>query len=413
MSGARRSHHALGAAHEAVAGAVDGLAAQLVALRRELHAHPEPSWEEHRTTARLVELLEGAGLAPKVAAPGTGVVCDIGSHGPVVVVRGDIDALRMDDAKDVAYRSTVPGVCHACGHDLHTAAALGAGLALARVFAGTGAEGRVRLVLQPAEEAVPGGALDLIADGVMDGVRAAFALHADPSRPTGTVGVRTGPMTSAADQLRIVLTGPGGHTARPHQTTDLVHVAARLAVDLPATLSRLTDPRDGLNVTFGALRAGHAPNVVPTEAELLGSLRASGRGAWDAAPEHLPAVIAGIAEPLGATWELEHRRGAPPIENDPWAVRVVARTAEVVLGPGSVAPAHQSTGGEDFSWYGDHAPVGFFRLGVRAPGSDVGDLHSGSFDVDERAIPLGARLLAGVALEALADLSGADPLGQA
>lgn len=391
--------------HDRLAALVAPREAALIALRRDLHAHPEPSWQEFRTTDLLAEALTAAGLAPRTGPHGTGLICDVGTEGPMVAIRGDIDALHLPDTKDVPYRSTVPGVCHACGHDLHATAALGAGLALAELAAAGELPGRVRLLLQPAEEAVPGGALGFVAAGVMDGVEAAFGLHADPSLPVGRIGVSAGPITSAADQLDIRLAGPGGHTGRPHETVDLVHAAARVIVDLPLILGRLCDPRDGLNITFGAIEAGHAPNVIPTEAHIQGSLRASGRGAWDEAGARLEGVLASIVEPLGATWILEHRRGAPPIVNDPWPVDAVRRAGVEVLGAECVGPTAQSAGGEDFSWYGDHAPVGYFRLGVRGPGSPKVDLHASSFDVDEAAIALGARLLAGAALEALVDLA--------
>ncbi|MCU1452428.1 MAG: amidohydrolase [Acidimicrobiales bacterium] len=391
--------------HAALAALVAENEASLVALRRDLHAHPELSWNEHRTTSALVERLAAAGLEPRVAPTGTGVLCDIGTTGPLVALRGDIDALPLTDTKAVPYRSMVDGACHACGHDVHTAATLGAGLALARHLEATGQPGRVRLIFQPAEEAVPGGAVSLVAEGVMHGVEAIFALHCDPTLEVGHVGVAAGPITSAADQLDIVLHGRGGHTGRPHRTADLVHIAARVVVDLPMSLGRLSDPRDGLNVTFGAIHAGDAPNVIPTEARLLGSLRASGRGAWEAAPALIPKLLAAIIEPLGATWELDHRVGAPPIVNDAWAVGLVERAADQVVGPGGVGPTAQSAGGEDFAWYADHAPSGYLRLGVRPPGGPEVDIHASSFDVDERAIAIGARLLAGAAAEALAELA--------
>ncbi|MCU1354853.1 MAG: N-acyl-L-amino acid amidohydrolase [Acidimicrobiales bacterium] len=389
--------------HE-LAGIVLALEPELVALRRDLHAHPEPSWQEFRTTEVIRARLAAAGLSPEVAKIGTGVMCDVGTGGPMVAIRADIDALRLTDTKDAPYRSTVEGVCHACGHDLHAAATLGAGLALAQVLAAHDGAGRVRLIFQPAEEAIPSGASALVAEGVMDGVDAAFSLHVDPSHPVGTVAVSAGPITSTADQLEIRLKGPGGHTGRPHQTADLAHIAGRIVVDLPAALSRLTDPRDGVNLTFGSIQVGDAANVVATDARLLASLRTTGRGAWDLAPGLLRRVLAGIVEPLGATWELDHNRGAPPIVNDPWAVSVIERVAGHVLGPDRVGPTVQSGGGEDFSWYGEHAPVGYLRLGVATPGAPLVDIHAGSFDLDERAIALGARVLAGTALEALADL---------
>jgi amidohydrolase len=393
--------------HQEVATVVAGLEAELIAVRRDLHAHPETAWDEHRTTGVLLDRMRSAGLPAVVGPTGTGVLCDLGAlddDGPIIAVRADIDALWLPDTKDVPYRSTVDGVCHACGHDLHAAATLGAALALAEVLA-DGAGGRVRVIFQPAEETVPGGAVALVAEGVMAGVHATFAFHADPSLDVGRVGVSAGPITSAADQVDIRLHGPGGHTGRPHQTADLVHIAGRVITDLPLSLGRLSDPRDGLNLTFGSVQAGHAPNVVPTEARLLGSLRSSGRGAWEAAPAHIERILAGIIDPLGARWELIHSRGAPPIVNDPWAVGAVTRAGAAVVGPDHVGPTAQSAGGEDFSWYGDHSLLGYFRLGVHRPGRLRTDIHSSSFDIDEGAVALGARVLAGAALEALADLA--------
>jgi amidohydrolase len=390
--------------HASVAGVIDALHDELVALRHDLHAHPELSWAEHRTTRAILDRLEHAGLAPEVAPTGTGVICDIGTGGPVVAIRADLDAIAVPDEKEVPHRSTVEGVCHACGHDLHTSAALGAALAVAATLEAHDRAGTVRMVFQPAEEAIPGGAQALVAAGVVDDVDAVFALHADPTLEVGTIGLASGPMTSAADQLAIVLRGPGGHTGRPHQTVDLIHLAARVVTGLPMGLGRLSDPRDGINLTFGSVHSGHAPNVIPTEAVLQGSLRASGRAAWNDAPPRLRSLLASIVEPFGAEWELDHHRGAPPVVNHPWAVEAVRRAAHAVVGPDAVRPAVQSAGGEDFAWYGEKAPVCYFRLGVTGPDTVPVDLHSGRFDLDDRAVAVGARLLAGAALEALADL---------
>jgi len=395
--------------HPALAAAVAEVEAELVALRRDLHAHPEPSWEEHRTTEVVAATLAAAGLSPVPAATPTGLLCDVGDRPemgtPLVVLRADLDALRMPDVKDVPYRSTVPGVCHACGHDVHTAAAVGAAMALARVL--PPGCGRVRVVFQPAEESIPSGARALAEAGTVAGAGAVFALHCDPQVPIGQVGLSAGPITSASDMVEITLRGPGGHTARPHRTADLVNVAARLAVDLPAALDRLTDPRDGVNLTFGALLAGDAANVIPAEAVLRGSLRATARSGWEQAARLLPGLVAGVADTRGATWSLDHRVGSPPMENDPWATEVMGRAAGAVLGATRVRPTRQSGGGEDFSWLCEEAPGAFLRLGVTAPGVEPVDIHTAAFDVDEAAVGLGARLLAGAAEEALVALAAA------
>lgn len=387
--------------HRAVATAVDAATPDLVALRRDLHAHPEPSWEEVRTTEAITTALRSAGLDPRPVATATGLAVDVGSGPSLVAIRADIDALRLDDAKDVAYRSSMSGVCHACGHDVHAAAAVGAALALHRAL--PAGAGRARVVFQPAEESVPSGAPPLAESGLVDEAAAIFAIHCDPQLTVGQVGVSPGPITSAADLVEIRLSGPGGHTSRPHRTADLVHVAARLAVDLPARLDRLTDPRDGVNLTFGAISSGDAPNVIPTSAVVRGSLRATARSGWEDAGRLLPDLVASIAEPLGATWDLDHRVGAPPIENDPWATRLAARAAEVVVGPEGVRPTRQSGGGEDFSWFLERVPGAFVRVGVTAAGVEPIDIHSGAFDVEEAAIAIGARLLAGAVIETLGD----------
>ena len=383
---------------------IDVTADWLVAFRRTLHRQPEPSWEEHRTTAAIAERLSAVGLEPRIGPGGTGVVCDIGDgSGPMVVLRGDIDALRLPDVKDVPYRSEVPGVCHACGHDVHATCVLGAGLALARSGAVT--RGRVRLLFQPAEEAVPGGAAAMVEAGLVDGTGAIFALHCDPNLEVGSIGLSPGPITSASDLIDIRVKGPGGHTARPHRTVDVVHVIAKLATDLPAGLAKLSDSRDAVNLTFGAIEAGDASNVIPTDARLRGSLRAAGRTSWEQAGPRLRTLIAAIAEPFGATWELDHLIGAPPIVNDPWAVTVMQEAAQAHLPGATLVPTVQSGGGEDFSWFLDRVRGAYARLGVRTPGAQVVDIHASAFDVDERAIPLGARLLAGSALAALTALS--------
>ena len=223
----------------------------LITFRRELHQHPELGYEEHRTTARLAGALTAAGLQPHVLPTGTGLYCDIGVGDRVVALRADIDALPLQDVKQVPYASSVPGVCHACGHDAHTTVVLGAALALA---AGPVRDGRVRVIFQPAEEAVPGGALDAIDGGVLKDVERIFALHCDPKLETGRVGLRTGPITAACDKVDVLLSGPGGHTARPHTTVDLVYALGRVITDTPGLLSRRADPRHGMSLVWGAVR---------------------------------------------------------------------------------------------------------------------------------------------------------------
>ena len=371
----------------------------LVALRRDLHAHPELGRQEHRTTAVLVERLQAAGLSPKVLGVGTGLVCDVGEgDGPVVGLRADIDALPLQDAKDVPYRSRTPGTCHACGHDVHTSVVLGAGLALAALPL----PGRVRLFFQPAEELMPGGALDVVAEGWVDDLAAVYGLHCDPSLEVGRVGVKSGPITAAADSVQVRLCGPGGHTSRPHNTVDLVHALATVATGLPDALGRLVDPRAGLCLVWGHIAAGTAPNAIPQEGVLRGTLRVLDRGAWEGAPQLVRRVVDGLVAPYGAVADVTYERGVPPVVNEPAATALLSAAANRVLGHGGVVPTLQSLGGEDFAWFLERVPGAMARLGVRPPGRErPHDLHQGSFDVDEDAIGVGVRVLTAAALAAL------------
>jgi amidohydrolase len=379
---------------------------ELIAFRRELHAHPELSHEEHETTVRVSERLRVAGLEPRVLPVGTGLICDISGRDLStgtgrVALRADIDALAMTDETTVPYRSQVPGVAHACGHDVHTTVVLGAGLALSHLLADERAPaGDVRLLFEPAEESAPGGALDVINAGGLEDVDWLFGLHCDPKLDVGQLGVRAGAITSAADLVTIQLHGPGGHTARPHLTVDLVAVAGRLAAELPKLLA-VVDP--SLNLVFGALHAGEAANVIPARATLRGSLRTPNRGSWDEAPASLEAALKALLDPTGATYEIDHDRGVPPVVNDEEVTALLAATAAAALGRGAVVPTEQSAGGDDFAWYAELVPSTYARLGVHDPASTGPrrDLHASTFDVDERAIAVGVRVLVTAALGAL------------
>jgi amidohydrolase len=370
----------------------------LIELRRALHRRPELGRQEHETTALLVKHLVEAGLAPRVLVGGTGLVCDVGSGGPVVALRADIDALPLQDEKHVPYRSEIDGMCHACGHDVHTTVVLGAGLELARLDL----PGTVRLVFQHAEEQMPGGALDVLAEGHLEGVRAIFGLHCDPSLEVGRIGLKAGPVTAAADTIEIRLTGPGGHTSRPHHTVDLVHALATVATGLPDALGRLVDPRAGLCVVWGRVGAGSAANAIPREGLLAGTLRVLDKDVWQDAPDLVERLVQALVAPLGAHAALTYTRGVPPVLNDPAATALLTAAVTTALGSAAAVPTLQSLGGEDFAWYLDHVPGAMARLGVRPPGSDrLVDLHMPTFDVDEAAIAVGVKVLVAAALRAL------------
>ncbi|WP_345278421.1 amidohydrolase [Streptomyces gulbargensis] len=378
------------------------LRAELIAFRRDVHMHPELGNQEFRTTAALKARLEAAGLAPKVLPGGTGLICDIGTwdgRRPMLAIRADLDALPIPDVKTVAYRSTVPNRAHACGHDVHTTTVLGAGLVLAELDREGLLPNAVRLLFQPAEEVLPGGAAEAVAAGVLDGVGRIIALHCDPRVDAGKIGLRAGPITSACDRLEITLDGPGGHTARPHLTTDLVTAAARIATDVPAVLARRVDARSGLSVTWGRIESGHAPNVIPQHAELSGTVRCLDLRTWREAPDLVHAAVDEIATLHRAKSTVNYVRGVPPVVNDPVVTELLRDAMTARLGPQAIEDTEQSLGGEDFSWYLEHVPGAMARLGVRTPGDTrVHDLHAGDFDVDEHCIETAVELFTAAAL---------------
>ncbi|MFF8499676.1 amidohydrolase [Streptomyces anulatus] len=404
-SRASRPHHPAG---QPGGGALPGrlsdeLRAELIAFRRDMHMHPELGNQEFRTTAAIKDRLEKAGLKPKVLAVGTGVMCDVGEWDgvtPMLALRADIDALPIPDTKaGVPYRSTVPDRAHACGHDVHTTTVLGAGLVLADLDREGLLPNAVRLIFQPAEEVLPGGAVDAIESGVLEGVGRIIGVHCDPKVDVGRIGLRIGAITSACDRLEVTLDGPGGHTARPHLTTDLVTAAARIAVDVPALLARRVDARSGLAVTWGRLETGHAPNVIPQHAELSGTVRCLDLDAWRAAPDLVHAAIDEVAGMHRAKTVVNYVRGVPPVVNDAESIGLLDAAMTERRGSYAIEDTEQSLGGEDFSWYLERVPGAMARLGVRTPGDTRGlDLHRGNFDVDEEAITVGVELFTAAAL---------------
>ena len=392
-----------------VSALVTSLADELVEIRRDLHAHPELARAEVRTTAVVAERLELAGLAPR-RLPGSGVVCDIGPGSaitgrPRIGLRADLDALPVDDVCGLPWTSRSPGVAHACGHDVHTAALLGAGLVLAELDAAGLLPTGVRLLFQPAEEVQPGGSLDVIAAGGLEGVARVFAVHCDPRLEVGHVGTRVGPITSASDEVKVTVTASGGHTSRPHLTGDVVFALGQVITQVPAILGRRLDPRSGVNLTWGAVAAGGAYNVIPDSGSVQGTLRCLDVGSWEQATEVFMAAVDQVLAPYQVEVEISYSRGVPPVENDAQAVAALETAAGLVLGPQAVTVTEQSLGGEDFAWYLTHVPGAMARLGTRSPGGRAYDIHQGDFSVDEESIEHGARLLAMCAL-----VSGAVPI---
>jgi amidohydrolase len=362
----------------------------LVAWRRHIHTHPELGRQEFATTEFVANLLADAGLNPKVLPGGTGLTCDFGpDDGPRVALRADMDALPMAERTGQPFASTVPGVAHACGHDAHTAVLLGAALALASA---PELPVGVRLIFQPAEELMPGGAIDAVAAGAVSGVSRIFALHCDPRLEVGKVATRPGPITSAADSIEITLHSPGGHTSRPHLTGDLVYALGTLITGVPGVLSRRIDPRLSTVMVWGAVNAGVAANAIPQTGTLAGTIRTASRETWLTLESLVRETVSSLLAPLTVEHAVNYRRGVPPVVNEETSTRILTHAIEA-LGPDALADTHQSGGGEDFSWYLEEVPGAMARLGVWSGRGPQLDLHQPTFDLDERALAVGVRVM--------------------
>ncbi|WP_237571557.1 amidohydrolase [Mycolicibacterium lacusdiani] len=365
----------------------------LVAWRRHIHQHPELGRQEFATTQFVASRLADAGLNPKVLPGGTGLTCDFGpEHGPRVALRADMDALPMTERTGAPYSSLVPGAAHACGHDGHTSVLLGAALALASV---PELPIGVRLIFQPAEELMPGGAIDAIAAGALSGVTRIFALHCDPRLAVGKIATTPGPITSAADQIEITLQSPGGHTSRPHLTGDLVYALGTLITGVPGVLSRRVDPRHSTVMVWGAVNAGVAANAIPQSGSIAGTIRTASREAWVVMEDLVGEIVSSLLAPLQVDYAVHYRRGVPPVVNEEISTRIMTHAIEAI-GIDALADTRQSGGGEDFSWYLEEVPGAMARLGVWSGHGPQLDLHQPTFDLDERALAVGVRVLVNI-----------------
>ena len=386
----------------------------LVDLRRHLHAHPELSRREHQTTKTLASRLEALGWQVRVRPEGNGLVAELARPGfdpktqPTAAIRADMDALPIQEENEVPYASQNPGVMHACGHDVHMSCAMAAATALAAVK--DELPGRVRLVYQHAEEVAPSGGADMVAWGAIEGVGAIVALHCNPEAPAGTIAIRDGALTAAYDRFELTINGRGGHGARPHHCIDPIYVGTQLAQALYNAPGRSFDAREAMTISIGEFHAGHAPNVIPESARLTGTVRTLSRERRAGVEPMLRRIAQGICATHGATYELELFHGTPPILNHPGLNALFAHHGAQVLGGPEhiVVLEHPSMGSEDFAHYLGHIPGAMFRLGTAKQGRPVHLLHTPRFDVDERAIALGGRILARTAVSMLEKLQ-ADP----
>ncbi len=378
---------------------------QLVRWRRHLHRHPELGYEERETTAYLVQQLRALGVSPRLDEGRTGLILDLGAGDAdaprTVALRADIDGLPIQDAKEVEYRSCRAGVMHACGHDAHTAILLGVATLLARRR--DAIPGRIRLIFQPAEEANPGGAIQMVQRGAMDGVEAILALHVDPTLPTGRIGLRVGALTASIATFRLVVEGQGGHSARPHLSVDPVFIASKLVQDLMLAVDRRLDALEPVIVTIGEIHGGQAPNVIPDQVEIAGSVRTASLAQMQQIPDLIRRVAGGVSTTWGGSFRVELQRGADPVINDRALIQRLRATVEATLGPERIRWIEKpSMGAEDFSRYLPEAPGAMVRLGCTTPDREPRQLHTSTFDLDEGCLPDGVIVLAATALDLLA-----------
>lgn len=384
----------------------------LIRVRRDIHRNPEPSWQELRTTGLVADRLTAMGVPVRRLDP-TGVIADLGPAEPRyrVGLRADLDALPLAERTDLPFASRRADVSHACGHDVHTTILLGAAIALHAHRDELERRGLgVRLIFQPAEEAMPGGGHLVVDSGVLDGVDAVFALHCDPRVDVGQVGIRSGPITAACDDITIRLRGAGGHTSRPHLTQDLTYALAKVVTDVPGVLSRRLDPRAAAALVWGSIHTGTASNVIPDEGVVGGTLRMLDAITWESVGPLLDELVRAVVSPYGVAVELRHRQGVPPVVNSPAGADAVRVATAQMLGPGALQSTEQSLGGEDFAWILQGRTGALARLGTRTPGGTTYDLHRGDLVIDERAIAAGTRVMAGLPFAAQELADRADPL---
>jgi amidohydrolase len=377
--------------------AVLALKDEIVALRRDLHQHPELAYAETRTAQKVEEFLQGAALHVRTRVGGTGIVATAGKGGRTVLLRVDLDGLPIQEQNDAPYASRVPGRMHACGHDGHVAMGAGA----ARVLAGGPLAGTVKVLFQPAEEG-EGGAQAVVADGALEGVDVVLGVHLWNELPVGTLGVKAGPLMAAVDRLKVVVRGRGGHGGMPQRAADPVVAAAHVVTGLQTLVAREVSPLDSAVVTVGSIHGGEAFNVIPDEVTLLGTIRTYDVELRRSMPGRIQRIAAGVAEALGCRAEVEVSHGNPAVINDARVAEIARRAAARVVGAERVVEPVPSMGGEDMAVYFERVPGCFVFVGSANPARGLDHSHhSPRFDFDEDALAIGCEFLVQAGMEAL------------
>jgi amidohydrolase len=370
------------------------LAPRLIEIRRHIHAHPELSGQEYQTAAYVAGVLSSCGIVVQEGVGKTGVIGELVGRTDerLVAVRTDMDALPITERTPLEFASRKPGVMHACGHDVHTTVGLGTAMVLSQL--GELLPGNTRFLFQPAEE-IAQGAGWMVRDGAMNDVSAIFSLHVFPSIPAGSIGIRYGALTAAADDLEIFIMGESGHGARPHEAVDAIWIASQVITTLQQAISRTQNPLRPIVLTIGQISGGRAPNVIADQVRLAGTVRSLHPDTHADLPEWVEQIVASVCKMYGARYEVNYRRGVPSVQNDLALTQLLEESAREAWGSDRVIVLPEpSLGAEDFSMYLEQAPGTMFRLGIGFKDKPNPPLHHPQFEVDESAIITGVVTMA-------------------
>jgi amidohydrolase len=373
---------------------------ELIEWRRDFHQHPETGFDVFRTAGIVADELEKMGYKVKRGVGKTGVVADIGEGGKLVAIRADMDALPLQELNESEYKSQVENKMHACGHDSHTAMALGA----ARILAKEKLNGRIRFLFQPCEETADeegkSGAVRMSEEGAMVGVDYVIAQHVDPTQPVGTIAINAGPTSGGVDSWFGVIKGKGGHGAYPHTTVDPFFLLAQVIMALNGIISRRLDPFAPAVVSIGSVQGGFTENVIPDSIKITGTLRFTTAEVQKQIHTEIQRAFE-VTKALGGDYDLKIEIGAPPMINNQEVSDMIEKVGKDLLGTENVQEIHKSLGAEDFGSFMNHAPGAMYTLGVQKKGHEGYLLHHPKFDLDERALPIGTAVLAETAMRFL------------
>lgn len=376
----------------------------VITWRRHLHAHPELSYQEFETVKYVEAQLRSFGLTPKLVA-GTGLLVEVQGKNPtkkMVALRADMDALPIFEANNVSYKSTNPGVMHACGHDVHTSSLLGTVKILHELrdeFDGT-----IRFLFQPGEEKNPGGASYMIRDGALQSPQPASIIgqHVFPLLPAGKIGFREGMYMASADEIYLKVLGKGGHGAAPELTIDPIVIACNIIVSLQQIISRNASPKQPTVLTFGKIEGGATTNVIPMEVNIAGTFRAMNEEWREDGLRRIKKMAESLAEGMGGKCEVDISRGYPFLQNDPQVTRRIKAAATEYVGKDNVVDIDITLGAEDFAYYSQIIPASFYRLGTRNEAKGITSyVHTPTFDIDEDALKISSGLMAWMAVKEL------------